>query len=536
MMRMQWIAAQMLGFLTICASAQIPDYTMQWGEFQVIKRSPKSLQIVQIDARDFYVVKSDRKGEQEIDVPWVIERYDKQTFERTDSILLVMREGNRSGHVEKILSVNNELVVLYSIKKDNKITLFSRRLNKLSFTLEEKSTRIYEIAKPKGLPLRNEKFEFALSPDESKVFVFRNFSKDPTNHQLTSFAMLDGKLNLLWQKTVTLPYGEGLLKILTLKVNDTGQSFVLAGHRLPNQLNGVFELFIASNGGQKVLRYPVQFKEGFPSSVQIELEGTKNILCTGFYSKTGGRGSRGTFFINLNLDHSRLPTPVVSDFDTRFILEEPHQRDVAAIQARAEMDAEAELDRYVIDRIVKNSDGSVVLIAEQRYAYSISSAPSTLYQPATFSGLSGSRTMSSAQPQPSRNYRGDILIVKLDSGGHKLWEKRIHKSQDTDKSHRLFSSYLVLNLRGKLTLLFNEDQRNITSHQMLNPKDFAGKKSILVLAAVDDAGEVIREWLYQSVHSRVAVSPAMCSQVSDRELILYGYRGFRQQFSRINFK
>jgi hypothetical protein len=501
------------------------------GSFGISDR-PAGVDFLSTEKGEICVVKSMFKGSPRAETPWMIVWYDQDTFEKIDSLVLKVVEQGRKTQVERVLAVNGKIFVLYSLidQKHRTITLFARQLDTATRTLAPESKRICEITGISGERIRPGRFVFSIGPGRSGIFVLRSFSRDAKGHEVTSFALLDNALNLGWQKTIPLPYAAGLMRVENIKLSDDGRAFILVRMQSAGQMIAAYDILIAGNDGRSIKRFSVQTKAGFLSSVQIEVTNNR-LLCMGFHNRTGGDGACGVFFNNIDVEKA-LSEGHTADFDPQFILRDLHPRDFAKVQAKTERGAEAELNQFVLDKIIAGKDGTFLLIGEQRYVYSIAPAGyrNTVYP------RSSLRVSYSNYLEPSRNYGGDIVVVKLDSVGKILWQTKIHKSQDTNNSKRIFSSYMAFDIHGYLRILFNDDRRNVTEHATGREKDFGGSRPVVVIATVRDGGEVVRELIYDSVNAQVALSPAMSKQVSNNEIILYGYQFRHEQFSRINFK
>jgi hypothetical protein len=531
---MIWRRFALVVFLTAPAGlfAQLPDYTVDFSAPRGISAHPNGLYFLSADVNEICVLKSRLKGKTKFETPWMIAWYDRITFEMNDSLILAVHEKGRKARIDHVLSIHSKIYVIYSLidQRERTSTVFAREIDKESRSLNPESKILFQMKASERI--RPGSITFACSADQSKIFALGSFSRDSVNHEMTSFAVMDSSLALQWQQTIPLPYPAGLMKVQDVNVNYMGEAFVLVTLKTQHQTMPSYDILMIGKNGNSIKRYPVQMKDGFLSSVRIEMLANRELLCAGFYSIAGGSGAHGVFFKKIAIDSLRLGPEHVSEFDPQFILHDLHRRDFDEVQSKLEKGDAAELNKFLLDRIVQQSDGSVLLVGEQRYQYSIT--------PGNYSGRYARHLVSggsaSLDEQPSRNYLGDIVVVKLNAEGQILWGTKIHKSQDTDNSHRIFSSYKILTIGGRLRLLFNDDQRNVAGFKIRNPKDFGGRKPIVVIVTVDENGEIIRELIYDSIAAVAAMSPAMSSQISEHEVILYGWRTRYEQFSRIKFK
>jgi len=101
-------------FWTAQSNAQLPDFSTQLGYRQFLYRTPSTIDVADIDNKNMFVVTSHLKGEIKFETPWTIERYDKRTLERKDSLVLKrlkLRDRGQKCDVEQILAIDKKLAV-----------------------------------------------------------------------------------------------------------------------------------------------------------------------------------------------------------------------------------------------------------------------------------------------------------------------------------------------------------------------------------------------------------------------------------------
>lgn len=510
--------------------AQLPQYELELSDRHRIATSPDGVKLLYSNADELCLLKSIQTSDA-IERPWMLAWYSQDGFHKMDSLVFDLREQGRKCDVDQLIKINNRFILIYSLVTDHhrKITVFARELDPSQRRLTGESKKILEFESDQRRRVRAGRMNFTLSPDNTKIFFMRGFSHDGRNREVALFAALDTTLRERWKKVVTLPYPVGMMTVKNLKLSNDGDAFALILVKTANQVNLTFDLLMVRQHGTSVVRYSVQSKTGFVSSAQIEINGIGKLLCTGFYSKAGGEAASGVFF-NIIETETLQHSETVSDFDTKLVLRDLHPADIATVRSKAELDLAAELNQFHADHILPRPDGGFVLIGEQRYDYS-----TTARQGASFSRGGVYRNYRNLY-QPSRFYRGDLLAVKVNAHGAIEWENKIHKAQDTNDHRTIYASYMVLNIGGKLRLLFNEDRRNITGFALRKEKVFGGSSPVIAIVTLDDEGKSVRELIYDSVGWPMVMSPEMSAQVSDHELLLYGYKHFHEQISMIRFK
>jgi hypothetical protein len=512
-------------------SGQIPDYELDLGRDHGVTKMPSGVKVLYSNSQVLCVAKWHTMNS--VERPWMLTWYDHRSLYKLDSLILDVREDGKKCKVDQLVTVNDKIFLIYSTigEHPRKISVFARQLDPERRQLSNLSKKIFEFTAARHRPIGSGRMGFTLSPDRSKISFMRSFSRDSLGREIVFFALLDSGLNEQWKQVITLPYPYGQVKVVNLKLSNEGDAYALTMFKMFAQNNPTFDVVITRDGGKSARRYPVQAKNGYVSSAQIELADGK-LVCAGFYSKTGGPGASGIFLNSIDTK-TLVHSETTSDFDPKLVLQDVHARDFAAMQKKADLDNAPELNQFFIDHVMSEQDGGFILLGEQRYDYSLGNIYPTNRTPTqTRSSYRANRNLY----QPSRFYRGDIVALKIDAKGDILWENKIHKSQDTNDHRSIFSSYMVLNIRGRLNLLFNEDRRNITGFALRKEKDFGGFNPIVAIVALDDKGQALRQLIYDSVEWPTVTSPAMSMQVSDMEVVLYGQKFHREQFSRIRFK
>ena len=244
-----------------------------------------------------------------------------------------------------------------------------------------------------------------------------------------------------------------------------------------------------------------------------------------------------------------------------FILKNLNPQEFQWTQNKADVSESAELYYYVLDKILIEKDGSIVLVGEQRYRYYINpnniepaNAPPNYYAPRTvpfaYNRLPNSPNNRSLgpyvvstrmyynAPAPStfNNVANNILVAKLDPSGQIIWSQKILKSQNTLGDEGLFSSYLVERILGKLCFFFDDDARNVSLSWTEQPKIFNGKKPIVSIVSLDEEGNQFKQWIYNSADIDVTVIPKMSKLLPGNELILFGRKPHHQQIGRLTFR
>jgi hypothetical protein len=532
--------------------------TISWGqqtefraqfsrEVQTVEGQPSDLRVLYVDQHRIYVLKSKLRGESRVEVPWILESYDQKTFALNKSVYLKVKEDGKKASMESVIDLNGELHLIYSNNRNGSTRLSAVKLDRLSLELGKERKVICEIPHQDLVKIRDSRFQIELSKDRSKILCFRELSTNRDNRNLYTFVMFDSTFRILWQKEFVLPYGPGRFSPVCVQVGNDGNAYVLgsilsgiqsksdgmyswsrnAGVSPAQGTNRVYDLILIQNNGESLTRYPQRMPSGFVTSMRIELHGDE-LYCSGFYSHGGGFKACGVYFSKVDLKAREVKMHCHSEFDAKFILQSLCKYDMLWAMAREDQGRAAELYNFKVDNLIVEKDGSAILLAEQSYEYS---NPNPDYR----LGGSGSSTWRRGVFFYSvpRNYHGNILAIKVDPSGQIQWTQRISKAQDTNEQNGVFASYLAANIGGKLYLLFNEDPRNLKDSRQ---REFSGVHSMVAVVRIDNDGNQSRYFIQESADKTAFVRPRMSGQTSNDEVILFGRKGNKEQFTRVQFE
>lgn len=516
--------------------SQVLTTNTRWGNLEDLSKTSR-ISIIDF-SRDggFYLVKEKPRGTTQTETPYVIEYHDKNLSNKKSKTLVLKDEAGKYS-TDHVVSLKGKIWVFFSRvnRKKNALELFAREINRgtLDFTGEKK--KLVQVELSDETPLTRGRFMYQLSPDSSRVFLLRDLAKEKDGSELFSFAILDGDLNVLWQKRLPMSFNEGRFQMQSLKVSNDGQVYVL------NQNNGLYEIIRISDCGDSVSRYPIRLGSWFLSGMQMEIGNSNNLLLASFYSPTRPGNAKGIYFLNVDLQSGEVKAKTYTEFDNQFILSELHRRDFQKVMDRSDQNEEAELYQYSISDLILEKDGSVLLMGEQKYTYS-----NTNYEPVPYgysvrgSYVTNSYMRSSALTPRGRSFHyvfNDVIAIKVNDQGKMEWARKVHKSQDTFDDHGMYSSFALYRINGNVCLLFNDNPKNINEDiANSSPKDFSGGRSVLTFVTLTSEGEQIRQWFYKSVDAEVKILPKSGRIWSDREMILIGRNQDYQQLVRMEIR
>ena len=95
----------------------------------------------------------------------------------------------------------------------------------------------------------------------------------------------------------------------------------------------------------------------------------------------------------------------------------------------------------------------------------------------------------------------------------------------------IISSYALVHKKDTLLFLYNDDYRNKYTDSSKNVFSFNRElnESVAALVAVSPDGSIQYEVLFTCQDAGVYLLPRACSQISDNQIFIAGWKGFRDR-------
>ncbi len=363
----------------------------------------------------------------------------------------------------------------------------------------------------------------AFSNDSSKLSLSYTYPTGRNEEQKINAHVLDKDFNELWSNSFDLPYKDKLIDIKTLRVNDTGDLHILTKRfyekrreRVGGEVNyDYLILTLKSDGSLDSLTIEADGK--YLRDVQFGL--SDDLIIAGFYSDLNSALVGGAFYTRYNMDQKAVISQSFKEFDIDFLVTNMKEKKADRIKKKIEDGKDVELPSYKIDEFYYDNEGNTLMIGEKRlitvnYVY-------TQYGTTSYT---------------TYDY-GDIVTVKIDKAGEISWANRVAKNQVTINDGALLSSYGALVTDDKTVLLFNDNEENASYNGVGKVKQmYKGSNNMLMMAKVDNTGNVTRQGLFKQSEADVRVRPAFSVQTGENEILVFGHKGLKhQRFIRFIF-
>jgi hypothetical protein len=514
-----------LSMQAFCSNAQDLNFSVKWGvELEASRRSSLN-DIVGHDATGIYTVKqSDDVFSKEFE--YTLEYYDSD-FSLKKSFDLEIVDGKQKASARKTIYLNNKLFIFYSLldQKSKKNTLYAKELDKQTLQPKAGNKVIRQFdtwGKNKNI---NSKSYYRFSRDSSKIMVAYGLPYNEGEPEFFGFTVLDNQLNTLWQKNIEIPYKDELLDIKSFRVDNHGNAYLLGAvykEKRKDKRKGLpnynYEIFACLENGNTVKQYPISLDDRFITDMQIEILDNQNLVCAGFFSEKGTVSIKGTYFLVLDSNDKSIKIKSFKNFEFDFITQNLSDQEIKKTIRKQNKGIDPELYQYDIDKLLVGKDGSALLIGEQ-----------------FFVDVDRSFMSNGASITTQHYYYNDIIVIKISPLGEIVWAQKISKSQHTINDNGFYSSYMLAIVRGKICFIFNDSPKNLGEIKQETPANYVPTGSVVVIASIDQNGNVTKQPIFNSTDVGVITRPKVCEQISNHEVILFGQRKKSQQFALVTF-
>ncbi|MBN4051272.1 hypothetical protein JYU16_00500 [bacterium AH-315-M05] len=509
------ICLTLLSVTLIRASAQ--NLNVRWGAELKHPSGSYINSIIGEDNDGFYVMRT--KGKLLRKSRLWLERYSNKTMKQIFSKELLMpNTKGKEVDFEDLKYVDGKLLLFtsYFNKKLRKNYAFVQHINEkgiVSRNFKEMDQITVTKTSNRG------SFDFILSEDSTKILVYHNAPYEKYSNEKFSYKVIDKDLNVIWSKSIELPYRDKYFSISNYLVDNFGNVYMLA-EIYPDRQKGEKKERGKQNAKFVILAYyyktgelkefDVTLKDKWISEITFKVDKQGNLVAGGFYSNDKYFSIAGTFYLTIDKKTKIVKAKGIKEFSKAFLMEFMSER---------KADKGKELKRFYFDHFVLRDDGGAVMVAEQYYV-----------KVTTYTDSKGNTRTT------YHYYYNDIIVVSISPDGTITWAKKIPKKQHSTNDGGPYSSYIFAVFGDKMYFIFNDNPKNIQIYKT-DPKKIKymnkPKKSIATLVTVDSNGEMKRIPMFSAKDFDVIIRPKLHLQSSDKDLIIYGQKRSIYKFGKI---
>lgn len=284
-------------------------------------------------------------------------------------------------------------------------------------------------------------FIVRVSEDRQRILVLFDSPYERKSNESIAIKVYDPALELLWEQTLELPYGQDVVQVHSFDIDNEGGVYLMSGHTPKKNTmtwqrpQGNRYVVFYYNHGEGILReYDVSLKDKQVVSARFAIDAGGQLFIAGYYSSDFTFSAAGTFLFILSPRAETVTVASFMPFPPELLLKYMGPR---------QAEKQGGLPDFYPDHLVLRSDGSCWLIGEQ---FAISE--NLMLDP-----------MTGRQLIERRYTYEDILVVHLNPDGRILKAERIPKRQfDVNSNPHL--SYVCQVADETLHFFFNDNPDN----------------------------------------------------------------------------
>lgn len=374
-----------------------------------------------------------------------------------------------------IITINNVCYFfsIYSNKSHKKKYLFCQTINKKSLLLNNDLRKIDEIGHY-GL-FSDLDFNIKVSSDSTKLLVY---AADGELHKF-KISVLDNEMKLIWDKEIPATPQKKYSQIRDINVNNNGDVFAFIDNTRKN-INNEYEYIYCTNNGSNIKRKSLDFSDHLLTGIKILFTKENNVISNGLFKKKDEVLVSGYYFLLIDGLSNEIIIEEWNKFDKNILMEswsEEYKQRIKKNETklqRDEIERNSDKNQYSIDHLYFNTNGELILIAENRYIKNNSESSLLL-----------------------EFVHGDVIVINLSNKGVLNSLTAIPKSQYVISGiDARMGSYFMLTVDNVIHLMY------VDSYKSSEIKDGLGlqyttKDKCIVMVTLDSTGKLSKRVVYK---------------------------------------
>lgn len=498
---------------------QLKDMNIIWGQPYKSKKTVVT-DIITSENGDIYAIKKNfGMFNQEV----YLEKY--RDLEPYKSSQIEFSKEERYDVMKNVISLDNDLWMLEFKSNYDKTSLHAQYVDKNNLNPIGERVEIFDLDVQRRLRYSYGGFDHSINHSNKNIgFMIQYPGKDNETASL-GFQCFDRDLYPLWEKDVELPFTKEMVEIVSFDLSDALVAYGVIkvydkkkSKRDKNKGEYTYHMVRCDANGKTEVK-ELKLGEGKTiHRIHFEVNKDGNLYFGGFFGNSCC-SIDGSFFIKMDGESGEVTSSSAKEFSLELLTQGLSEKKQDKIQQKYEDGAELGLDNVDFKDFIIRKDGGVVIVGEF-YAMN----------------LNGKQELETPENASHFNYK-DIMVVSVSKEGEIEWSRKILKRQLTTDDGGFMSSFVLAVNNDKLHFVFNDHVKNLNAQTAsdLATYDRSDKTSVLTMVSIDPQGNMTREKIISQQELGLEIRPQSCAQVSENELILFGFKKNENQFAKVVF-
>lgn len=349
-----------------------------------------------------------------------------------------------------VIGGRNDFSVIYKRRKRGITTLHVHKYDPGANLIDSMVVKTYgeRIFSPPDIEI--------LRSEDKKCIVAINTAE---RARMETTCLLLDKMEVLWDKTVTLTDNSFDSNIRSMAVNNRGEFFLVTEmynrrSKLEDHAYHILRLNATSDRN-----YEIAIPEFLTTDVQFTYDNLNHQLTgAGLYTEKNRDRTNGIFFVKLSPDNGTSVLRRIEFSD----------KVISILRRKDVEDDNKGITDANIQQLVLRRDGGVVMIVERYYEVQRGTAASRGFW------RDGMRLVLDF-------YYDDLLLVSVNPDGELHWTTVLHKKQYSQDDEATFSSYFLMQTPENIHFMFNDEIKyeNTCSEYVVNPLGDFDRNSLM---------------------------------------------------------
>ena len=515
---MKYLIIAVATLLTTATIAQSKKFTFKLGSEYELPRKAADLSFFGND-KDGIVNMGLKKEE------LTILRFDPKPLVQSTEKVIELPEMTKNFNSEGVVDFDGNYYWLHSDwdKKDEIEYLYYDKIDVVSGKITESNKKLFQAERIAGSSAvmtgfyrykMGGKYDFNFDADRTKLLISYRLAPEEKNDKNSfdkiGFYVYDDKMNKLWNNEFTMPYSEQIMDNIDFSLDSKGNAYMLAKVYDSEKRNEKdketgtagyhYEVLKFSKDSKKIIHTTINIGDYFIRAASL-IENTEHdmvITCT--YSKKANTDGTDGIFLAL-MDQSGKINKYKNGY-YEFPLAELEKFESEKAKRKMEKKKDYEAPNLTVRNIVVGSDGSLFIGLEE---YRIEAHTS-------YSSNGGWRTYYTYHYE-------DILGAKVNKNGNLEWLRKLPKKQ-AGTNGRGTMGYKLVNDETGFYFLFLDNKKNMELAEDEAPKNHTdGFGGQLVVAKIDNAGNISKEIVFDTREEEVKLFPAEFKRINGNQFI-----------------